>query len=161
MVSAGFKLAAVIDSPIGRLAVHTDGGRIAAIELGDAAVPLCQPADAIAVRAVRQIQSYFDHPDTAFQLPLVPRGTPFQRRVWEVLSRIPAGRARTYGEIARELGTSARAVGAACRANPLPILVPCHRVVAADGLGGYSGNRGGRWLESKRWLLAHEGALPG
>ncbi len=161
MVNSGIKPAAVIDSPLGRIAVHTEGERVAGIELVDDTAPLCPPADAIAERAVRQMQSYFNHPDTAFHLPLEPRGTDFQRRVWDALRRIPAGRVRSYGEIARELGTSARAVGGACRANPLPILVPCHRVVAAEGLGGYSGARGGRWLEIKRWLLSHEGALSG
>jgi methylated-DNA-[protein]-cysteine S-methyltransferase len=88
---------------------------------------------------------------------VAPAGTPFQRRVWQRLSAIPAGETLTYGALARELGTSARAVGGACRTNPIPLVIPCHRVVATNGLGGYSGERGGDWLAKKRWLLAHEG----
>jgi len=153
--------AAVIDSPIGRLAVITEGELLCGVDLLDAGEPLRAPSGEIAARAVHQIRAYFCNPDTAFHLPLSSRGTVFQRRVWEALRSIPAGRVRTYGELARELGTSARALGGACRANPLPLIVPCHRVVAAAGLGGYSGARGGRWLEVKRWLLCHEGALPG
>jgi methylated-DNA-[protein]-cysteine S-methyltransferase len=80
--------------------------------------------------------------------------------VWQRLREIPAGRTLSYGVLARELGTSARAVGGACRANPVPLAIPCHRVVAATGLGGYSGARGGDWLEKKRWLLRHEEAAP-
>jgi len=90
-------------------------------------------------------------------LPIELQGTPFQRRVWKALREIPPGRTITYSELARQLGTGARAVGGACRANPCPIVVPCHRVVAVNGLGGFSGDTSGRKLEIKRWLLRHEG----
>ena len=86
-------------------------------------------------------------------------GTPFQRRVWQVLQKIPSGSTMTYGEVAQQIGSGARAVGNACRANPCPLIVPCHRVVGVDGLGGFSGERGGEKLEIKRWLLQHEGVL--
>jgi methylated-DNA-[protein]-cysteine S-methyltransferase len=100
---------------------------------------------------------YFAGDPTALQgLPVAPAGTAFQQRVWGRLLHIPAGTTVSYGDLARELGTAARAVGGACRANPVPLVVPCHRVVAAHGLGGYSGERAGDWLEKKRWLLAHE-----
>jgi methylated-DNA-[protein]-cysteine S-methyltransferase len=89
-------------------------------------------------------------------------GTPFQRRVWEAMRAIPPGRTRTYGDLAAELGTSPRAIGGACRANPCPIVVPCHRVVGATGLGGFAGDTSGHKVEVKRWLLRHEGvAVPG
>ena len=105
-----------------------------------------------------ELTAYFADPGHRFGLPLRPAGTPFQRRVWEALRAIPPGQTRTYGELAAELGTSARAVGGACRANPCPIVVPCHRVVGATGLGGFAGDTSGRKLDVKRWLLRHEGA---
>jgi methylated-DNA-[protein]-cysteine S-methyltransferase len=86
----------------------------------------------------------------------VPAGTPFQLRVWHALMAIPAGQPATYGALAKRLGTGARAVGQACGANPLPILIPCHRVVAASGLGGFMHSAAGTPLDVKTWLLAHE-----
>ncbi|MGK0673659.1 MAG: methylated-DNA--[protein]-cysteine S-methyltransferase [Halothiobacillaceae bacterium] len=89
---------------------------------------------------------------------LAPAGTPFQQRVWRALAEIPLGQTRTYGELATRLGTSPRAVGGALRANPIPIIIPCHRILAAQGLGGYAGaSEEGR--RRKAWLLAHEGYL--
>ena len=93
-----------------------------------------------------------------FDLPLAPEGTAFQKRVYAAMQRIPFGGMRSYGELAAELGSAARAVGGACGSNPLPIVIPCHRVVAAGGgLGGFSGGAG---ASTKTWLLHHEGALP-
>jgi methylated-DNA-[protein]-cysteine S-methyltransferase len=88
--------------------------------------------------------------------PLAPAGTEFQRRVWKAMTRIPIGRTRTYGEIAAELASAAQAVGQACGANPLPIIVPCHRIVSASGLGGFAGATEGTMIDVKRWLLDHE-----
>jgi methylated-DNA-[protein]-cysteine S-methyltransferase len=105
----------------------------------------------------RQLNEYFESRATDFDLPLALQGTLFQRRLWAELIRIPFGQTRTYGEIARLLGSSPRAVGQACRANPCPIVVPCHRVVAIKGLGGFAGDTSGRKLAVKRWLLDHEG----
>lgn len=107
----------------------------------------------------RQLAAYFDDGSRRFALELSSAGTPFQRRVWNALRDIPPGRTETYGDLARRLGTSARAVGGACRANPCPIVVPCHRVVATNGLGGFAGDTSGRKLDVKRWLLRHEGAV--
>jgi O-6-methylguanine DNA methyltransferase len=93
-------------------------------------------------------------PAFAFGLPLRPAGTTFQRRVWEQISAIPTGRTHTYGEVAKNLKNAPRAVGQACGANPYPIVVPCHRVVATSGgLGGFARERGGFLLDVKRWLL--------
>lgn len=117
--------------------------------------------NSVAHLACVQIQAYLDDPRFAFDLPLQLRGTHHRLQVWEAMCRIPAGKTRTYGELAKELGSSARAVGGACGANPLPIVVPCHRVIAAGGaIGGFMGAREeGFELAIKRWLLGHEGAL--
>lgn len=121
--------------------------------------PALAPTGALAAEAVRQLQAYARDPRIRFDLPLAPGGTPFQRRVWAALAEIPPGQRRSYGELARRLGSSARAVGGACRANPIALIVPCHRVVAAQGPGGYAGHSAGPVLERKLWLLTHEGAL--
>ncbi|MES9948680.1 MAG: methylated-DNA--[protein]-cysteine S-methyltransferase [Candidatus Thiodiazotropha sp.] len=105
------------------------------------------------------IQAYLDDPKRGFDLGLILEGTPFQCRVWQALREIPSGSTLTYGELARRIGSGARAVGNACRDNPCPLIVPCHRVVGKAGLGGFAGERGGEKLEIKRWLLKHEGAL--
>ncbi|PVV12778.1 MAG: hypothetical protein B6D77_05175 [gamma proteobacterium symbiont of Ctena orbiculata] len=105
------------------------------------------------------IKAYLQDPKREFDLQLILEGTPFQRRVWEALRKIPSGSTLTYGELAQQIGSGARAVGNACRANPCPLIVPCHRVVGVHGLGGFAGERGGEKLEIKRWLLQHEGVL--
>ena len=107
-------------------------------------------------REAVQLERYREDPDAPFDLPLAVEGTPFQRSVWEAMRAIPRGRTRTYGELARERGGEARAVGQACGDNRLPIVIPCHRVVAADGIGGFAHATGGYLLEAKRWLLMHE-----
>ena len=118
------------------------------------------PSSTFECRVAQQLENYFDNPAVNFSLPLELAGTPFQQRVWLALTRIPFGETLTYGELADSLGSGARAVGNACRHNPVPIVVPCHRVVAAHGLGGYAGSSSGPLLDRKRWLLAHEDLLP-
>src|SRR5688500_12784580 len=110
----------------------------------------------LAARAARQLEHYRENPDASFDLPLLVEGTPLQRGVWEAMRAIPRGRTRTYGELARELGADPRAIGQCCGDNRLPIVIPCHRVVAADGIGGFSHTTEGYLIEVKRWLLAHE-----
>jgi methylated-DNA-[protein]-cysteine S-methyltransferase len=110
----------------------------------------------VAEEAVRQLQAYFHDPQFRFTLPLQPIGTPFQLRVWSALRRIEAGQTRSYGEVAQHLGSGARAVGGACRANPIPVIIPCHRVVGARDMGGFMGVTTGRGLQLKRRILAHE-----
>lgn len=109
----------------------------------------------------REFSAYFGNPSHRFDLPVRLRGTAFQRRVWNALREISSGSVMTYGELAAKLHTSPRAVGNACRSNPCPIVVPCHRVVSANGLGGYGGHTTGPVAERKRWLLQHEGAIDG
>jgi len=120
------------------------------------------PRNTIAFLACIQLQQYLENPDYRFDLPLLLGGTRHRIAVWEAMQRIPAGRTRTYGEVAKELHSSARAVGGACGANPIPVVVPCHRIIGAGGsIGGFMGAKedGGFELGIKRWLLAHEGAL--
>lgn len=115
------------------------------------------PAGELLARVRGQLTEYFARARTAFDLPLDPPGTPFEHRVWDLLRSIPYGSTTTYGELARRLGDAraTRAVGAANGKNPIPIIVPCHRVVGARGeLTGFGGG-----LDRKRWLLEHEGAL--
>jgi methylated-DNA-[protein]-cysteine S-methyltransferase len=108
--------------------------------------------------AVADVERYFSACHSLFTVELGPYGTPFQQRVWRALCAIPPGRPCSYGELAQALGSSARAVAAACRANPIPLLIPCHRVVAAHGPGGYMGATDGEPLQLKIWLLHHEAA---
>ena len=147
------------DSPIGRLQIAVQGDHIAWLRLPGAGPAQAErePEGTLEQRVLAQLEAYFADPRAAFDLPLVETGTRFQRRVWARLRQIPSGSNLGYGQLARALETSARAVGNACRANPWPILVPCHRVLSARGLGGYAGAVDGERLEIKRWLLRHEG----
>jgi len=115
------------------------------------------PRGRVAEDAGRQLQRYAEDPEWRFSLPLQTRGTPFQQRLWDALRGIPPGRHQTYGQLARALNSAPRAVGQACRRNPVPIVVPCHRVLAAGGVGGFAGASAGEKLDIKRALLAHEG----
>ena len=104
-----------------------------------------------------QLNAYFKNPHVVFDLPLCVNGTAFQQRVWSSLRDIPAGETRSYGQLAKLLKSSPRAVGNACRRNPLPIIIPCHRVVSVKGIGGFAGDTEGENIRIKRWLLSHEG----
>ena len=148
--------AAVVSFPKFKVGVATRDGRISGIRyLPPEALELA-PQGALAERAARQLERYRDDPDTAFDLPLLIEGTALQKAVWDAMCAIPRGRTRTYGELAAELGAEARAVGQACGDNRLPVVIPCHRVVAADGIGGFGHSSGGYLIEAKRWLLQHE-----
>jgi methylated-DNA-[protein]-cysteine S-methyltransferase len=153
---------ACLRAPFGTLGISTTETHVTGIRYLAPSVPAKAPKrDTIAYLACVQIQAYLDDPRYRFDLPLRLTGTHHRLQVWEAMQRIPAGKTRTYGELARELRSSPRAVGGACGANPLPLVVPCHRVIAANGaIGGFMGERGeGFELGIKRWLLGHEGAL--
>ena len=143
--------------PFGVLGIRTSEGRVAEIVFLRPGETALAPQDRVAERACAQLERYVGDSEFRFALPLAANGTAFQRRVWGKISAIPAGRTRSYGELARELRSAPRAVGQACGANPLPLLVPCHRVLAAGGIGGFAHREGGFHLSVKRWLLAHEG----
>jgi methylated-DNA-[protein]-cysteine S-methyltransferase len=139
-----------------KVAVATRQARVAGIRYLPAEAPTQAPVNALAERAARQLERYRDDPDAPFDLPLAVEGTLFQKSVWQAMCAIPRGRTRTYGELARELGGEARAVGQACGDNRLPIVIPCQRVVAAGGIGGFAHATDGYLIEAKRWLLLHE-----
>lgn len=149
-----------VDFPKMKVAVLTREERVVEIRYLPLPSPSIPPRNALAEKAARQLERYREDPDTVFDLPLVIEGSPFQKSVWQAMCAIPRGRTRTYGEIAKELGGSDRemnrAVGQACGDNRLPIVIPCHRVVAAGGIGGFAHSTGGYLLEAKRWLLLHE-----
>ena len=147
---------ALIAAPGFGIGVRCDEFEIHAIEYLEPC-PEIAPGNALAREAAQQIKAYLADSDFAIELPLRPSGTAFQRRVWEQISAIPRHQTRTYGELAKALHNAPRAVGQACGANPFPLVVPCHRVIAAGGgLGGFARQRGGFLLDVKRWLLAHE-----
>ena len=145
-----------VDFPRMKVAVATRDGRVVEIRYLPPGASTISARNALAERAAGQLERYRADPDATFDLPLAIEGTPFQNSVWQAMCAIPRGRTRTYGDLAREIGGEARAVGQACGDNRLPIVIPCHRVVAADGVGGFAHATEGYLIEAKRWLLAHE-----
>ena len=151
---------ACVRTPFATLGIAATDSHVTGIRFLAPTLPAKMPKrNSIAHLACVQINSYLDDPAFVFDLPLRLAGTRHRLAVWEAMQAIPAGRTRTYGDLARELKSSARAIGGACGANPIPIVVPCHRIVAAGGLGGFMGAPGEGFERSiKRWLLEHEGA---
>ncbi|MDH5484854.1 MAG: methylated-DNA--[protein]-cysteine S-methyltransferase [Gammaproteobacteria bacterium] len=147
----------VIASAFGNLKVEHSEQVIYGLDFVNAVADGDASRDALVQEIARQLDLYSSNPCHRFDLPIDLRGTVFQQRVWSLLLEIPAGRVRTYGDIALELSSSARAVGNACRANPVVLIVPCHRVVAKNGAGGYMGQVSGVEMDIKRRLLHHEG----
>jgi len=149
---------AKLRTPFAVLGIRTASGAVTGIEYLPTSTRAQAPTDAIAERTCRQIERYLADPQFRFTVTLAPKGTAFRRRVWEAIAAIPVGESRTYGELARRLATAPRAVGGACGANPIALVVPCHRVVGSQGaLGGFMGVTGGDPIAIKRWLLEHEG----
>ena len=147
-----------MDSPIGRLTVEEEDGAITRLRWSPKA-PLSagEPATPLLRAAKTQLDAYFARQLTQdFHLPVRPRGSEFQQAVWQRMQKIPYGGTATYGEMARDIDGVARAVGEACGANPIPIIIPCHRVVG--GSGGWGGYSGRGVVETKSFLLALEGA---
>jgi methylated-DNA-[protein]-cysteine S-methyltransferase len=152
--------AAVLVAPFGAIGVCVTENRLSGLEFLPPGVRPRDSALPMVSRVARELDAYYANARHVFELPLAPVGTPFRLGVWQALRRIPAGMTRSYGELARELGSAARAVGQAVGDNPLPIVIPCHRVIAADGgLGGFNHSRTGYSQDIKRWLLTHEGVL--
>ena len=141
-----------ISSPVGRLTIEEDDGAVIAIRWGDGGPSNGSP---LLAEAARQLDAYFAGLLTEFDLPLAAAGSRFEQRVWAAMQTIPYGQTRSYGELAQAIGSAPRAVGGACGKNPIPIVIPCHRVLAKTGLGGYSGEGG---LVTKERLLGLEGA---
>jgi methylated-DNA-[protein]-cysteine S-methyltransferase len=151
---SGFQ--AKLDTPFGLVGVRTEDAAVAEIVYLPRSAGRLAPTNALADRVCTQIEKYVSDPGYCFKLPLKEIGTAFQRRVWEQIAAIPLGETRTYGDLARALRSAPRAVGQACGSNYFPLVIPCHRVVAANGLGGFGHSRGGYLLEVKRRLLVHE-----
>ncbi|SME97043.1 methylated-DNA--[protein]-cysteine S-methyltransferase [Pseudogulbenkiania subflava] len=148
---------AVIEAPFGHLGIVAPFQVVSRIEFLDTSVPLVPPEPgSLAEEVACQLQEYFQHSDFRFDLPCRPQGTAFQQRVWQAIADIPPGATVSYGAIAQLLDSSARAVGQACGNNPLPIVIPCHRVLARSGLGGFNHSSAEQTLFIKFWLLRHE-----
>ena len=146
-----------INTPTGQLLIATRDQCVQSISFNMTDLRVASPVSSdVADRTIQQLNTYFQQAHNDWSLPLLTKGTEFQRKVWRYLQTIPVGETRTYSEVAKELATSSRAVGNACRANLFAIIVPCHRVISSSGLGGYYGKTAGRELVIKQWLLDHE-----
>ena len=149
---------AVLKTPIGHIGLQCEQDKLKSIDFLDShivPIPYAQLSKKVRLIA-KNLEAFFSSPQDLSKLPLTVQGTPFQKKVWQALRKIPLGETRTYGELARALNTAPRAIGMACRANRLPIVIPCHRVVAANSLGGFCGHTEGNKIAIKQWLLAHE-----
>ena len=145
-----------VDSPLGPLTLVSEGGALTRLGWGRAAR---EDDSNLLTRAAAELAAYFAGELRDFDLPVAPDGTGHDRKVWRAMQDIPRGETRSYGEIARAIGSAAQAVGNACGRNPIPIVIPCHRIVGANGtIGGYSGQGG---AETKRFLLRLEGVPTG
>lgn len=147
---------AVVALPCAAVGIRVRGDAISDLCFLPSGTPPRQSTNVVAAGACEQILAYVEDPARALDLPLTIDGTAFQRRVWEAICRIPSGATRTYGELAAELGSTARAVGQACGDNRLPLAIPCHRVVGTRGMGGFAHRTDEPMMCVKRWLLAHE-----
>jgi methylated-DNA-[protein]-cysteine S-methyltransferase len=150
---------AIVSAPFGAVGIRTQGDAVLEIVYLPASYAEKSPEDPVAEKAASQIRRYLQDPDFTFDLPLLTVGTTFQNKVWHVISSIGRGDVMTYGAVAKEIGSAPRAVGQACGSNWYPLVIPCHRVTAASGLGGFShhGSENDFYSGVKRWLLAHEG----
>lgn len=149
---------AVVPAPFGAVGIVVEDGVLRALTCLPPGTPEKEPQDSLSVRAAEQVRRYLVDPDFRFDLPMAVEGTEFQRRVWDAIASIPPGETATYGEIAWRVGSAPRAVGQACAANRLALAIPCHRVVGANGVGGFFGDAEGpgAHTRTKRWLLQHE-----
>ncbi len=147
---------AKMKTPFGVLGIAVTDGFLKRIEFLPGAEPLLLPSDPFTEKVCREIEAYLSDPDFRFGIPLMPEGTLFQKRVWNEIAKIPRGKTLEYGQIAKTLSSSPRAVGQACGSNPIPIVIPCHRVVSRSGPGGFMHRHEGNPLLIKKWLLSHE-----
>ena len=150
---------AIVEAPFGAIGIRTEAGVLRELVYLPSTFDEKSATDKLAEVAARQIKRYLVEPDFRFDLPLAEVGTAFQHKVWAAIASIPRGEVRTYGQVAKHIQSAPRAVGQACGANWFPLVIPCHRVTASGGLGGFShhDDETGFHLGVKRWLLAHEG----
>lgn len=147
---------AIFPAPFGKLGIRCSARALSGIEFLPAETRSVVPRDALAREVWAQLDAYFRKPAFQFDLPLELNGTEYRRKVWRALGDIPCGEVLTYGELAARLHSAPRAVGQACGHNPIPVVIPCHRVVGKTGLGGFMHRADDGALDIKRWLLAHE-----
>lgn len=147
---------AIIAAPFASIGLRMIGSALCSLDFLPRQTPEQAPLNQATAEVVAQLRAYFHDAHQPFSVALALAGSAFQQRVWQALQSIPVGTVCTYGALAQQLGTAPRAIGGACRTNPLPILIPCHRVVSVHGLGGYTGEITGDPLAIKRWLLQHE-----
>jgi len=147
-----------VEFPKFKVGVATRGGVVTQLKYLPLSAASILPANDLAKRAERQLEGYKRDPNTPFDLPVASEGTELQKAVWKAMCAIPRGKTRTYGDLARELNADARDIGQCCGDNRLPLVIPCHRIVAADGIGGFAHATRGYLVEAKRWLLMHEAA---
>jgi methylated-DNA-[protein]-cysteine S-methyltransferase len=146
---------ALISAPFGAVGINIQSDYVIGVTLLPISQPSHQATDQCAQHVRYQVERYLADAATALEIPYAVSGTPFQKRVWKAISEIPVGQVLTYSELAQKVGSGPRAVANVCGANKVPLLIPCHRVVAKNGLGGFmQGVDGG--LKIKQWLLAHE-----
>ena len=148
---------AKIEIPCAVLGIRTHQNQLTGVDFLPLSEARLLPADDFTQQVCLQIAAYVRDPDFKFDIPLRFTGSAHQSKVWQALRAIPRGSARTYGALALELGSSPRAVGGACGDNPIPLFIPCHRVVAKNGAGGFMHHAGGAPIGIKQWLLRHEG----
>lgn len=147
---------AVIATPVGKLGLIISNNKLVGLKFLPADALLLTTKNLTANKIALIIEQYFCDPKIACDMPIYAIGTPLQQKIWQELQKISPGQTMTYGEVAKKVGTSPRIVGNACRRNPIPLVIPCHRVLSKSGLGGYFGVNQEHFLQIKRWLLAHE-----
>jgi methylated-DNA-[protein]-cysteine S-methyltransferase len=147
---------AIFTAPFAMLGIRCSEDALLGIDFLPLSIAPQQAESVVANSVCAQLHDYLHDPDALFDVPLAWHGTAHQQKVWRALLAIPRGVTRHYGELATELHSAAQAVGQACGANPLPIIIPCHRVVGKTGLGGFMRHADGDALDIKRWLLSHE-----
>lgn len=157
MTNPTLKFDTIFETPFSRLGLRFYEGVLCGVEYLKSDEELKASSHPDALNVIDQINHYSKNARYCFDMRMSVKGTVFQQNVWQEMCRIPAGQVKTYGEVAKILSSSPRAVGNACRANPIPLIIPCHRIVSAAGIGGFAGATSGYLTDIKRQLLRHEG----
>jgi methylated-DNA-[protein]-cysteine S-methyltransferase len=150
---------AKLKAPFGVLGIRCTDEVLTGIDFLSAPAAVQPPSNKLARKVCEQLSAYFADSRFRFDLPLQTGGTAHQKKVWQAMRAIPSGKVQSYGELAAGIGSAPLAVGQACGNNPIPVVIPCHRVVGKSGIGGFAKHRDGHMVDIKRWLLAHEGVL--
>jgi len=147
---------AIIDTPFAQLSVYEREETVRSIDFSILGTDSPDVYTPLGEAVANWVENYLNDPLVPIDLPMRLDGTSFQKSVWKVMLEIKTGNTRTYGDVAQQLNSSPRAVGNACRRNPIPLIIPCHRIVAKNGIGGFGGETSGNTVSIKRWLLQHE-----